>query len=146
MLIQETREPYFIPESTPLQTQLLNFQKEKRRIGMVVDEYGDVQGLVTLEDILEEIVGEFTTDTLHHQDDIQLQQDGSWLIDASANIREINKQLGWNLPTLGPKTLNGVILEYLESIPDGNACVVFGNYRFETLEVKENLIKAVRCA
>lgn len=144
MLIQETREPYFIPESTPLQTQLLNFQKEKRRIGMVVDEYGDVQGLVTLEDILEEIVGEFTTDTLHHQDDIQLQQDGSWLIDASANIREINKQLGWELSTQGPKTLNGVILEYLESIPDGNACVIFGNYRFETLEVKENLIKAVR--
>ena len=144
MLIQETREPYFIPESTPLQTQLLNFQKEKRRIGMVVDEYGDVQGLVTLEDILEEIVGEFTTDTLHHQDDIQLQQDGSWLIDASANIREINKQLGWELSTQGPKTLNGVILEYLESIPDGNVCVIFGNYRFETLEVKENLIKAVR--
>ena len=144
MLIQESREPYFIPESTPLQTQLLNFQKEKRRIGIVVDEYGDVQGLVTLEDILEEIVGEFTTDTLHHQDDIQLQQDGSWLIDASANIREINKQLSWDLPTLGPKTLNGVILEYLESIPDGNVCVVFGNYRFETLEVKENLIKAVR--
>lgn len=144
MLIQETREPYFIPESTPLQTQLLNFQKEKRRIGMVVDEYGDVQGLVTLEDILEEIVGEFTTDTLHHQDDIQLQQDGSWLIDASANIREINKQLSWDLPTVGPKTLNGVILEYLESIPDGNVCVVFGSYRFETLEVKENLIKAVR--
>lgn len=144
MLIQETREPYFIPESTPLQTQLLNFQKEKRRIGMVVDEYGDVQGLVTLEDILEEIVGEFTTDTLHHQDDLQLQQDGTWLIDASANIREINKQLGWNLSTLGPKTLNGVILEYLESIPDGNVCVVFGKYRFETLEVKENLIKAVR--
>lgn len=145
MLIQETREPYFIPESTPLQTQLLNFQKEKRRIGIVVDEYGDVQGLVTLEDILEEIVGEFTTDTLDHQDDIQLQQDGSWLIDASANIREINKQLGWELSTLGPKTLNGVILEYLESIPDGNVCVVFGSYRFETLEVKENLIKAVRC-
>lgn len=144
MLIQETREPYFIPESTPLQTQLLNFQKEKRRIGMVVDEYGDVQGLVTLEDILEEIVGEFTTDTLHHQDDLQLQQDGSWLIDASANIREINKQLNWDLPTLGPKTLNGVILEYLESIPDGNVCLVFGSYRFETLEVKENLIKAVR--
>lgn len=144
MLIQETREPYFIPESTPLQTQLLNFQKEKRRIGMVVDEYGDVQGLVTLEDILEEIVGEFTTDTLHHQDDIQIQQDGTWLIDASANIREINKQLNWQLPTSGPKTLNGVILEYLESIPDGNVCVAFGHHRFETLEVKENLIKAVR--
>ncbi|MBE0505820.1 MAG: HlyC/CorC family transporter [Marinospirillum sp.] len=145
MLIQETREPYFIPESTPLQTQLLNFQKEKRRIGIVVDEYGDVQGLVTLEDILEEIVGEFTTDVPQHQDDIQPQQDGSWLIDASATIREINKQLEWELPTHGPKTLNGLILEHLESIPDGNICVAFGSYRIETLEVKENLIKAVRC-
>lgn len=145
MLIQETREPYFIPESTPLQTQLLNFQKEKRRIGIVVDEYGDVQGLVTLEDILEEIVGEFTTDTPQHQEDIQPQQDGSWLIDASATIREINKQLEWELPTHGPKTLNGLILEYLESIPDGNICVAFDDYRIETLEVKENLIKAVRC-
>lgn len=144
MLIQETREPYFIPESTPLQTQLLNFQKEKRRIGMVVDEYGDVQGLVTLEDILEEIVGEFTTDTQHHQDDIQPQPDGTSLIDASVTIREINKKLGWKLPTKGPKTLNGVLLEYLESIPDGNSCISLGSYRFETLEVKENLIKAVR--
>ncbi|SFX29295.1 HlyC/CorC family transporter [Marinospirillum alkaliphilum] len=145
MLIQETREPYFIPESTPLQTQLLNFQKEKRRIGIVVDEYGDVQGLVTLEDILEEIVGEFTTDVPQHQEDIQPQQDGSWLIDASATIREINKQLDWELPTHGPKTLNGLVLEYLESIPDGNICVAFDHYRIETLEVKENLIKAVRC-
>ncbi|WP_114417579.1 HlyC/CorC family transporter [Marinospirillum perlucidum] len=145
MLVQETREPYFIPESTPLQTQLLNFQKEKRRIGIVVDEYGDVQGLVTLEDILEEIVGEFTTDVPNHQDDIQPQQDGSWLIDASATVREVNKQLEWELPTHGPKTLNGLILEYLESIPDGNTCVTFGSYRIETLEVKENLIKAVRC-
>ncbi len=145
MLIQETREPYFVPESTPLQTQLLNFQKEKRRIGIVVDEYGDVQGLVTLEDILEEIVGEFTTDVPNNQDDIQPQQDGSWLIDASATLREVNRELGWELPTHGPKTLNGLILEHLESIPDGNTCVGFGPYRIETLEVKENLIRAVRC-
>ncbi|WP_416886090.1 HlyC/CorC family transporter [Marinospirillum sp.] len=145
MLVQETREPYFIPESTPLQTQLLNFQKEKRRIGIVVDEYGDVQGLVTLEDILEEIVGEFTTDVPQQQEDIQPQQDGSWLIDASATLREVNKQLQWELPTHGPKTLNGLILEHLESIPDGNVCLRFGPYIIETLEVKENLIKAVRC-
>ncbi len=145
MLIQETREPYFIPESTPLQTQLLNFQKSKRRIGIVVDEYGDVQGLVTLEDILEEIVGEFTTDVPQTQEDIQPQQDGTWLIDASATLREVNKQLNWDLPTHGPKTLNGLILEHLELIPDGNVCVAFENYRIETLEVKENLIRAVRC-
>lgn len=146
MLIQATREAYFIPESTPLQTQLLNFQQEKRRIGIVVDEYGDVQGLVTLEDILEEIVGEFTTDTLSHQEEIQAQDDGSWLIDASSTIREINKQLKWQLPTQGPKTLNGLILESLESFPDGNVSLKMGDYLIETEEVKENLIKLARCS
>lgn len=145
MLIQATREAYFIPESTPLQTQLLNFQQEKRRIGIVVDEYGDVQGLVTLEDILEEIVGEFTTDNLNHQEEIQAQEDGSWLIDASATIREINKQLKWQLPTKGPKTLNGLILESLETLPDGNVSLKIGDYLIETKEVKENLIKLARC-
>lgn len=145
MLIQATREAYFIPESTPLQTQLVNFQQEKRRIGIVVDEYGDVQGLVTLEDILEEIVGEFTTDNLNHQEEIQAQEDGSWLIDASATIREINKQLKWQLPTKGPKTLNGLILESLETLPDGNVSLKIGGYLIETKEVKENLIKLARC-
>lgn len=144
MLMQETREPYFIPESTPLHTQLLNFQNEKRRIGVVVDEYGDVQGIVTLEDILEEIVGEFTTDMGHHDDEIQPQLDGSVLIDGTVTIREMNKQLGWELSTKGPKTLNGLLLEYLESIPDGNICIELNGRYLETLEVKENLIKKVR--
>ncbi|HAO02602.1 MAG TPA: magnesium/cobalt efflux protein, partial [Halomonas sp.] len=98
-------------ESTPLHTQLLNFQKQKRRIGIVVDEYGDVEGLVTLEDILEEIVGEFTTD-VSEDDEIHQQDDGSHVIEGTANIREINKMLGWQLPTDGPKTLNGLILEH----------------------------------
>jgi len=144
-IVQEAREPYFIPESTPLHTQLLNFQNQKRRIGIVVDEYGDVEGLVTLEDILEEIVGEFTTDVAGLNQEIHPQEDGSHVIDGTANIRDINKALGWQLPTDGPKTLNGVILEHLEAFPDGPACLQIGNVRMEVLEVRDNLITAARC-
>ncbi|GHE22403.1 HlyC/CorC family transporter [Halomonas urumqiensis] len=144
-IVQEAREPYFIPESTPLHTQLLNFQKQKRRIGIVVDEYGDVEGLVTLEDILEEIVGEFTTDVAGMEQDIHRQDDGSHMIEGTANIRDINKSLGWQLPTDGPKTLNGLMLEHLESFPAGPACLQVGNVRMEILEVRENLITAARC-
>ncbi|PWV73355.1 HlyC/CorC family transporter [Halomonas sp. A11-A] len=144
-IVQEAREPYFIPESTPLHTQLLNFQKQKRRIGIVVDEYGDVEGLVTLEDILEEIVGEFTTDVAGMEQEIHRQEDGSQLIDGTANIRDINKALGWQLPTDGPKTLNGLILEHLEAFPDGPACLQVGSVRMEILEVRDNLITAARC-
>ncbi|PSJ22880.1 magnesium/cobalt efflux protein [Halomonas sp. ND22Bw] len=144
-IVQEAREPYFIPESTPLHTQLLNFQKQKRRIGIVVDEYGDVEGLVTLEDILEEIVGEFTTDVAGQDQEIHPQDDGSHVIDGTANIRDINKSLGWQLPTDGPKTLNGLILEHLESFPDGPACLQIGAVRMEILEVRDNLITSARC-
>jgi Mg2+/Co2+ transporter CorB len=144
-IVQEAREPYFIPESTPLHTQLLNFQQQKRRIGIVVDEYGDVEGLVTLEDILEEIVGEFTTDVAGMHQEIHLQDDGSYVIEGTANIREINKMLGWQLPTDGPKTLNGLILEHLESFPDAPACLQLGSTRMEILQVKDNLITAARC-
>ena len=97
---------YFVPTGTPLHVQMVNFQRRKRRFGVVVDEYGVIQGVVTLEDILEEIVGEFTTDIQTHNHDIQHQDDGYYLIDCSANIREINRELGWNLPSEGPKTLN----------------------------------------
>lgn len=144
-IVQEAREPYFIPESTPLHTQLLNFQKQKRRIGIVVDEYGDVEGLVTLEDILEEIVGEFTTDVTDLEQDMLPQADGSHVIDGTASVRDINKSLGWQLPTDGPKTLNGLILEYLEAFPDGQACLQIGNIRMEILEVRDNLITSVCC-
>ena len=143
-IVQEAREPYFIPESTPLHTQLLNFQKQKRRIGIVVDEYGDVEGLVTLEDILEEIVGEFTTDVSEDQE-IHQQDDGSHVIEGTANIREINKMLGWKLPTDGPKTLNGLILEHLESFPEGPASLQIGSIRMEILEIRDNLITSARC-
>ena len=144
-LLQACREPYFIPESTPLNHQLLQFQKEKRRIGVVVDEYGDVQGIATMEDILEEIVGEFTTDySASSSSDITAQEDGSYLIDGSITIRALNKSLKWTLPTNGPKTLNGLITEKLEFIPEAPICVSLGPYRLEIKQVKDNMIKTVR--
>lgn len=143
-LISSSKEPYFIPESTPLYTQLLNFQKHKRRIGFVVDEYGDVIGLITLEDILEEIVGEFTTDLLPPHHDIHRQDDNTYVIDGSLALRAINRALLWNLPENGPKTLNGLITEQLESIPDSSICLSIGAYRMETLQIKDNMVKSVR--
>lgn len=140
-ILQQAVEPYFVPEGTPLHTQLINFQRVKRRIGFVVDEYGDVQGIVTLEDILEEIVGEFTTDLAASNRDIHPQPDGSFIIDGAASIREINKALKWNLPTKGPKTLSGLITERLETIPEAHLCIQVGNYRIETMQIKDNLIR-----
>ena len=143
-LIASCKDPYFIPENTPLHTQLLNFQKHKRRIGFVVDEYGDVIGLITLEDILEEIVGEFTTDLLPANHDIHPQADGTYVIDASVALRDINRQLLWQLPEDGPKTLNGLITEWLEHIPDNSVGLSLGDYRMEILQTKDNMIKSVR--
>jgi Mg2+/Co2+ transporter CorB len=143
-LLQLTREAYFVPESTPLPTQLVNFQKQKRRIAMVVDEYGEVKGIVTLEDILEEIVGNFTTNLSEETTDIHPQDDGSYVIDASANIREINRALDWNLATDGPKTLNGLLTEQLESIPENNVGIRLPGYCVEIIQVKDNMIKTVR--
>ncbi len=143
-LVASCKEPYFIPENTPLHTQLLNFQVHKRRIGFVVDEYGDVIGLVTLEDILEEIVGEFTTDLLPANHDIHPQPDGTYVIDGSVYLRDINRQLHWQLPEDGPKTLNGLITERLEHIPDNSVGLSIGDYRLEILQTKDNMIKSVR--
>lgn len=137
-------EPYFIPEDTALSVQLLNFQKHKKRMGIVVDEYGDIEGLVTLEDILEEIVGELSDHEQTQEPDILQQDDNSYDIDGSAYIREINKALDWNLPSEGPKTLNGLITEILESIPDGSVCVRIGRYLVETLETRDNRIVKAR--
>lgn len=121
-------EPYFIPESTPLPTQLMNFQQQKRRTAIVVDEYGEVQGIATLVDLLEEIVGDFSTDTAEDSEpDITECEDDWFLIDGSTSIRDINRQLGWTLSTDGPKTLNGIIVEYLESIPDALVSFEVGN-------------------
>lgn len=143
-LVSACKEPYFVPESTPLHTQLFNFQKQKRRIAIVVDEYGDVIGLVTLEDILEEIVGEFTTDMLLPSQDIHPQDDGTVVIEGASAIRAINRQLKWKLPADGPKTLNGLITEQLESIPETSVCLTIGRYRMEILQTKDNMVKSVR--
>jgi len=144
-LLRATRELYFIPEGTPLNVQLLKFQHAKERLGLVVDEYGDIQGLVTLEDILEEIVGDFTTTmTPTPSEEVHQQPDGSYLIDGSATIRDINKEMSWDLPTDGPKTLNGLIIEYLEDIPQAKLSVRIAGYPVEIVDVSDNMIKTVR--
>ncbi len=143
-MLQELEDPYFVPENTPLQTQLYNFQLRKERIGLVVDEYGDIEGIVTLEDILEEIVGEFTTDLAAISTDIYHQDDGSYMVDGGAHIRLINRSLGWDLPQEGPKTLNGLITEYLENIPESNVCMVIGDYRIEIVQIQDNMIRTAR--
>jgi len=136
--------PYFIPEATPLNVQILNFQKMKRRSCFVVDEYGDLQGLATMEDILEEVVGEFTTDIATLSKDITPQSDGSVIIDASINLRNVNRLLSWSLPSIGPRTLSGLIIEYLGYIPPAECCLMIENYQIEVLKVSENTIKSVR--
>ena len=138
------REPYFIPEGTPLNRQLLNFQRESRRTGLVVDEYGDIQGLVALEDILEEIVGEFTTDPAASNKDITPQDDGSYLIDAGANVRDLNRALHIELPTNGPKTLNGLILEHMEDIPETGTSLLLAGYPIDIVQTKDNAVKTAR--
>jgi Mg2+/Co2+ transporter CorB len=143
-LLQETAEPYFIPESTPLHTQLFNFQQKKERMAVVVDEYGAVKGIITLEDILEEIVGEFTTDLAASSKDIHPQDDGSFLIDGSASVRDINRVLSWDLDSTGAKTLNGLLTESLESIPDSSVCINLEGYYAEIVQVKDNVIKTVK--
>lgn len=131
-------EPYFVPESTPLQLQLLNFHKQQRRMGIVVDEYGEVQGIVTLEDILEEIVGEFEEQDSLDNPHIHPLPDGRYVIEGSVAIRELNRSLGWHLPSDGPKTLNGLVTEALESIPESAVCLKIGRYRLEILETEDN--------
>jgi Mg2+/Co2+ transporter CorB len=136
-------EPYFVPESTPLQLQLLNFHKQQRRLGVVVDEYGEVQGIVSLEDILEEIVGEFESEQDLDNPHIHPQADGRLVIEGAASIRELNKILGWHLPSDGPKTLNGLVTEALETIPDSSVCLKIGPYRLEILETEDNRVTRV---
>lgn len=143
-LLKMVSEPYFVPESTSLNTQLLNFQRAKRRIALVVNEYGELQGLVTLEDILEEIVGEFTTDPANSFRDVHPQDDGTWLVDGSANIRELNKSLNWTLPTDGPKTLNGLLLEHLETIPEPGTSLKIAGHPIEILQSHDNVVKTAR--
>lgn len=135
---------YFVPEGTPLNTQLIQFQRQKRRTGLVVDEYGDLLGLVTLEDIFQDIAGEFNADYIDEDKDIHPQDDGSYVINGSATIRDINRQNHWQLPTDGPKTINGLILEYLESIPEPNVSLRINEYVIEVVQTTENSIRTVR--
>ena len=138
------KEPYFVPEGTPLSTQLVQFQRRRQRIAMVVDEYGDIQGIVTLEDILEEIVGEFTTDPADEIDDVVREGADAWIVDGSANIRELNRSQDWELPTDGPKTVNGLIVEMLETIPQPRTCLKVAGYPIEIVESDDTRILSVR--
>lgn len=144
MLRGLVNEPYFVPEGTPLSTQLIQFQRRRERIALVVDEYGDIQGIVTLEDILEEIVGEFTTDPADEGDDVVSEGADSYLVDATANIRELNRSQEWDLPTDGPKTLNGLIVELLETIPRPGTCLKVNGYPIEIVESDDNRVRTVR--
>ncbi len=139
-----TREPYFIPDGTTLTVQLLNFQRQKRRVGLVVDEYGDIQGLLTLEDILEEIVGEFDTDPQGTPVEIRAQADGSYLVDATTGVRALNRAFDWNLPSEGPKTLNGFVIEHFETFPDEGANFEFEGRVITIVSVAKNRVSQVR--
>ena len=137
-------EAYFVPEGTPLSTQLVQFQRRRERIALVVDEYGDIQGIVTLEDILEEIVGEFTSDPVDHTEDVRQESANCFVVDASASIRELNRSQDWELPTDGPKTLNGLIIERLETIPEAGTALDLGGYPIEIIESDDKRILSVR--
>jgi Mg2+/Co2+ transporter CorB len=138
------RAPYFVPEGTRLYQQLIAFQRAKRRVALVVDEYGDFQGLVTLADLLEEIVGEFTTDPADAYPEIHRAEDGSLLIDCSINIRELNRAMRWTLPKQGPKTLNGLIIDYLETIPQPGTSLKLSGYPLEIIQTDDKAVKTVK--
>ena len=137
-------EPYFVPTRTNLHTQLINFQRQRQRTALCVDEYGEIEGLVTLDDLLEEVVGEYTTDPLVHERDVYPQEDGTYLIDATANVRELNRSCGWRLPEEGPKTLNGLILEALEDIPEPGTSLRIEDYTIEILHASDTVVRTAR--
>jgi len=137
-------EPYFVPTRTNLHTQLINFQRQRQRIALTVDEYGEIEGLVTLDDLLEEVVGEYTTDPLVHERDVYPQDDGTYLVDASANIRELNRSCHWHLPEDGPKTLNGLLLEALEDIPETGTSLRIEDYTIEIVQATDFAVKTAR--
>ena len=142
-LLQELEDPVFIPENTSLNKQLANFQSVDTRVGLIVDEYGDIEGLITLRDILEVIVGEITSGAIEKMD-IMPQTDGSYMIEGNIMLREINSRIDWNLPTDGPKTLSGLILETVQSIPEENVSISIQGYRFETILIKDNVVKIAK--
>jgi Mg2+/Co2+ transporter CorB len=137
-------EPYFIPQGTPLSTALLNFRASKRRSALVVNEYGDILGLVTLEEILEEIVGDFTTPGMTLAEEIQPQTDGSFLVHGSVTLRDLNRRLAWDLPTTGPKTLNGLITEYLEDLPETGTSLRLDGYQVDVVRTRGTSVQLAR--
>ncbi len=137
-------EPYFIPSGTPLYTQMQQFQEKKQRIGLVVDEYGELKGLLTLEDILEEVIGDFTTQSPLHTSIYRQEQDGSWLVDGSSTLRDLNKKLGLSLPLHGPRTLNGLLLEHFEDIPEPGTSFKIGKHTLEIVQTQDRIVKSVR--
>ena len=143
MLKAGLQEPLFVPENTPLYKQLANFQSSGRRVGLIVDEYGDIEGIITLRSILEIIVGEIATESIDKMD-IMPQADGTYLIEGGMMIRDLNKRLEWELPTEGPKTLSGLILEEIQTIPDTNIGLTIEGYRIETVLIKDNVIKLAK--
>ncbi|MET0657902.1 MAG: transporter associated domain-containing protein, partial [Steroidobacteraceae bacterium] len=142
--IARAREPYFTPEGTTLSDQLVNFKRDRRRIALVVDEYGDIQGLVTLEDILEEVVGEFTTTPTMLTREVHRESDDTYVVSGSASVRDLNRALGWTLPVDGPRTLNGLIVETLETIPQPGTTFRVGNLAIEILQTAENAVRSAR--
>jgi Mg2+/Co2+ transporter CorB len=144
ILLERIREPYFVPEGTPLNKQLLSFRQHRRRSAFVVDEYGDVQGLITTQDIINELLGELDQDSRAVELGVTKESDMSYVVDASANVRQLNRVMNWNLPTDGPKTLNGLIVEQLETIPESGTGVTVADYPIEILDTSEHGIKRVR--
>ena len=144
-IVKLIRPAYFVPETTSLNIQLGKFNDKKRRMAMIVDEYGDIQGLLTMEDLLEEIVGKLSTDSKSHtQEEVKVNEDGSMTFEAGEFIRDLNKEHNFNLPTDGPKTLNGLIQEELEALPNAGTCIRVGYYILEVLETSANSIETVK--
>ena len=137
-------EPYFIPSGTPLYTQIQQFQEHHQRMALVVDEYGELKGLVTLEDILEEIIGDFTTQSPLRANTFHQEEDGTWVVDGSCSLRDLNKKLGLNLPIDGPRTLNGLILEHFEDIPEPGTSIRIGDCALEIMQTQDKIVKSVR--
>jgi Mg2+/Co2+ transporter CorB len=142
-LLRSVRSPYFIPEGTNLMQQLLEFQSRERRMGLVVDEYGDIQGMVTLDDILEEIVGEYTSEGRERSRNIRLLDDNTYLVDGATSIRMLNRRMNWDLPEDEANTINGLLLEELEAIPSGKTCVRIGKQLMTIVEINDNVISKV---
>jgi Mg2+/Co2+ transporter CorB len=142
-LLKYARKPYFIPEGTSLTGQLLEFQQKERRLGLVVDEYGDIQGLVTLDDILEEIVGEYTSEGRGRSRSVRKLADGNFLVDGTAGIRALNRRMGWNLPHNEAHSLSGLLIEELEAIPEGKASLKIGNHIMTIVDIRDNMIHKV---